>query len=189
MTRFTEADAERASQEWNCNCGPGALAAIMGLTLDEVRPHVEKAGFGAAKSYMNPTMMLDALNSAGAKWQAKGKGKAFATLTWPDYGLARIQWEGPWTEPGANGRWAYQYTHWVGSRVLTHIREDHNRTGIFDINAMANGSGWCRLADWQAVIVPAITEHHKRANGKWHITHSIEVERKNVDALPHPAHA
>lgn len=36
--RFTLEDAQRASQEWGANCGPGAIAAIMGMTLDEVRP-------------------------------------------------------------------------------------------------------------------------------------------------------
>lgn len=176
MTRFTEADANRAAEEWSANCGPGALAAIMGLTLDEVRPHFDKVDF-PAKKYTNPSMMLDALDSVGAKWRAKGIGKTFPSVDWPTYGLARIQWEGPWTEPGVNGKWKYRYTHWVGARVLTNIREDYDRTGIFDINAMANGTGWCRLWDWQAVIVSAITECYPRATGKWHITHSIEIDR------------
>jgi hypothetical protein len=31
--RFTAVDAERASDEWGCNCGPSALAAITGRSL------------------------------------------------------------------------------------------------------------------------------------------------------------
>lgn len=35
MIRFTAADLERAHAEWSCSCGPAALAAICGLTLDD----------------------------------------------------------------------------------------------------------------------------------------------------------
>src|SRR5580700_11291869 len=38
--RFTPADADRAYEEWGMNCGPSALAAVMGMTFDEVRPHM-----------------------------------------------------------------------------------------------------------------------------------------------------
>ena len=38
LTPFTEEDAYRAYNEWGANCGPGAVAAIMGMSLDEVRP-------------------------------------------------------------------------------------------------------------------------------------------------------
>ena len=31
--RFTLSDAERAYDDWGCNCGPAALAAICGMTL------------------------------------------------------------------------------------------------------------------------------------------------------------
>lgn len=32
--RFTMDDMIRANEEWGANCGPGAIAAIMGMTLD-----------------------------------------------------------------------------------------------------------------------------------------------------------
>ena len=38
--RFSLSDAERVQDEWGANCGPGAVAAICGLTLDELRPHM-----------------------------------------------------------------------------------------------------------------------------------------------------
>ena len=42
--RFTLDDAERAWRDWGCNCGPGALAATMGMTLDDwsrvIVPHL-----------------------------------------------------------------------------------------------------------------------------------------------------
>jgi len=62
--RFTLADADRAADLWGMNCGPGALAAVCGLTLDEVRPHM---GDFESKGYTNPTLMFAALKSIGVK--------------------------------------------------------------------------------------------------------------------------
>jgi hypothetical protein len=172
-TRFSYEDAERAHDEWGCNCGPGALAAIMGMTLDEVRPHM---GDFERKHYTNPTLMFDALRSIGATWKANVVGSkcAGATCTfvgWPLFGLARVQWEGPWTQPGVPMRARYRYTHWVGAQ------QRNGSYGIFDINCMSNGTGWCSLDDWIKHLVPSLVALYPRANGKWHITHAIEVER------------
>jgi hypothetical protein len=164
--RFTEADAQRAFDEWGCNCGPGALAAVMGMTLDEVRPYLN--GFDE-KRYTNPLMMYGALRSIGRPWKRLTLSGEFEDGAWPCFGLARIQWEGPWTEPGVPIRARYRQTHWVGAM------RSHRGVGIWDINALNNGSGWCSLEDWTRVLVPAITAQYKRASGAWHITHSIEA--------------
>jgi hypothetical protein len=168
-TRFTAEDADRAYAAWNCNCGPGAIAAVLGMTLDEVRPHMEACGF-ASKGYTNPTMMLDVLERIGARFRYRSLASNVPRLDWPRYGLARIQWEGPWTKPSVPMRARYRFTHWVGACVPT-----EGNVGIFDINAIANGSGWTSLADWTGIIVPALTAQYPRADGKWHITHAIEV--------------
>jgi hypothetical protein len=163
MTRrplFTEADAQLAYDNWGCNCGPSALAAIMHMTLEDVHPHL--VGFDE-KHYTNPLMMYAALRSIGRPWRRNMSG------SWPSYGLARIQWEGPWTAPGVPQRARYRYTHWVGAS-----REDRG-IGIFDINAIGNGSGWVSLEHWKMFVVPAITCEYKRATGGWHITHSLEA--------------
>jgi hypothetical protein len=167
-TQFTVDDGERAHAEWGSNCGPGALAAILGLTLDRVRPLLR--GF-EDKHYVNPTMMFDALaRYGGLRWGFQQLGKATPNLDFPEYGLARIQWEGPWTEPGVPMRVRYRYTHWVGAKVTP------RGTGIFDINALANGSGWCALEDWEGEIVPRLVALYARASGRWHITHAVKVQ-------------
>jgi hypothetical protein len=169
--RFTQDDLQRAHDEWGCNCGPAALAAILGLTLDEAKLHVGEEF--QRKRYTNPTLMFDALKRSGAKWGAAGLGRYISRLNWPRYGLARIQWEGPWTQPGVPLKARYRQTHWVGAHTV-----GAGNIGVFDVNAMANGTGWCSLEDWQSDIVPWILkECVPRANGKWHITHAIEVER------------
>jgi hypothetical protein len=161
--RFTAADAERASAEWGANCGPGAIAAICGLTLDELRPHL---GDFEAKGYTNPTLMFDTLNRLGVKWRmVRGEKR------WPDYGLVRVQWEGPWTAPGVPMKARYRYTHWVGV-----CKRAPNDIGIFDINAIGNGSGWVALSIWAATLVPwLLKEAVPRASGGWHLATVIEV--------------
>lgn len=170
--RFTLADLEGANDAWGCNCGPGALAAICGLTLDEVRPH-----FGPNwPGYTNPTAMFAALRSlwrAGSIIAITHLMRPDGSCPWPGWGLCRIQWEGPWTRPGVPMRARYRYTHWVG--VATDPRRG---VGIFDINVLANGSGWCSLEDWSTHVAPVLAkDHDRRATGSWHITHAIEVAR------------
>lgn len=169
IPKFTQEDGERAHAEWGCNCGPGAVAAIVGMTLDEVRPHMEACGF-AGKRYTNPTMMLEVLERLGRQFRSRGLASNVPKLEFPRYGIARIQWEGPWTKPGVPMRVRYRYSHWVGSQYST-----PDNIGIFDINAIYNGTGWCSLEDWSRVIVPTIVECYPRADGNWHITHAIEV--------------
>lgn len=167
--RFTAEDADRAFQKWGANCGPGAVAAICGLTLDEVRPHLEDF---ESKRYTNPTLMWQVLRNIGVRFSFRAG--ELGQMNWPRYGLARIQWEGPWTQPGVPLRARYRHTHWVGV-CTNHVRD----IGIFDINAIANGSGWSSLENWRSIVVPWILkEAVPRADGNWHITHSVEVERR-----------
>lgn len=165
--RFTLCDLECASVAWGCNCGPAALAAIVGLTLDEVRPHL--IGFDT-KRYTNPKMMFAALNSIGRPWQ-----RIRTPAHMPTWGLCRIQWQGPWTHSDANPRWAYRQTHWIGAAK----RKADDSIGVFDVNCVNEtpGAGWVSLQDWSSVVVPSLTSEIPRATGGWHITHALEVER------------
>ena len=163
MTRFSLADVERAANEWGCNCGPTSVAAICGLTLDEVRPH---CGDFETKHYTNPTLMWSILRSVGARW------RLILRTEWPTWGLARVQWEGPWTAPGVPPRVAYRHTHLIGVNA-------RNRTnvGIFDINCINNGDGWVSLSDWGSDLVPwLLAECEPKASGAWHLTHAVEIE-------------
>lgn len=161
---FNAQDAEEAFDAWGSNCGPAALAAIAGLTLDEVRPHL---GDFETKRYTNPTLMWSAMKSIGLRWRMSRN-----TTAWPVYGLCRVQWEGPWTAPGVPIRVRYRHTHWVGAATV------NGQVGVFDVNALGNGSGWSSLKDWSEVLVPWILrECVPKADGKWHLTHVAEVAR------------
>lgn len=174
--KFTEGDAETAYKEWGCNCGPTAIAAICGLTLEGVRPHL---GDFPKKHYTNPTLMWRILDSIGVRWK-----KFCSPQRWPSYGLSRVQWEGPWTAPGVPPMAAYWHTHWVGvkSRLCTpssHRLSPTNAVFIFDINAM-NYGGWVSLSDWSSIIVPHILKLYPKASGGYHLTHSVEIEEEAV---------
>lgn len=185
--RFDPADAQRAFDEWGCNCGPAAIAAMCGLTLDEVRPYLLQGDF-ESRRYTNPTLMLNVMASLHGRQIVKrwyvsklgmpnGYGGRVEQVGWPIYGLARIQWEGPWTKPGVPMRARYRHTHWVGT-----AHHGAGNRGIFDINCIDNGTGWVALKDWRETVVPWIlNECVPRADGEWHITHAIEIELAHAE--------
>jgi hypothetical protein len=155
---FTETDAARAYHEWRANCGPAALAACLGLTLDAVRPHL---GDFEARGYMNPTMMANAVRSLGALRQMM---RIDERETFPSRGLVRIQWGGPWINPGVPVGAAYARTHWVAS--LNH----DGFPWVFDING-----GWLLRRQWESDIVPLLIAEVRKADGSWFPTHRWDV--------------
>lgn len=172
IPRFSLDAAQAAGGEWGLNCGPAAVAAVLGLTLNEIRPHL---GDFESKHYTNPTLMWEILRNLKADWRASMIGVQGRTIggraPWPYYGLARVQWEGPWTAPGVPMRVRYRHTHWVG--CAAEIGSDHN---IFDVNCMCVG-GWVPFSEWNSSVVPWLLQQcEPKANGKWHLTHIVEIE-------------
>jgi hypothetical protein len=166
--RFTEQDAADACEAWGFNCGPAAIAAICGLTPSELRPHL---GDFERKRYTNPTLMFEILRRLSVRYSLE-KGSRPGVTRWPSYGLARIQWEGPWMNGSVPAAARYRHTHWVGASIA-----EDGQVGIFDVHCLNNGTGWVALADWRGQVVPFILrECHPRANGFWHITHALELE-------------
>lgn len=156
---FDENDAQRAYETWGCSCGPAALAAVMGMTLDEVRPHM---GPFEQRGYTNVTNMRESVASAGGRIVRTYQG-------WPPVGvgLCRIQWGGPWIVDGKPQRWAATASHWIAT-----YRNSGSWLYVFDING-----GLRNVDSWEAEIVPAIIASIKRADGTWSISHSWGIER------------
>jgi hypothetical protein len=165
---FSLEEAQSAADEWGLNCGPAAVAAVCRLALYDLRPHL---GDFEQKGYTNPTLMWRILNSIGATWKRPSLNQMSSEnqgmLAWPSYGLARVQWEGPWTAPGVPMRVRYRHTHWVGVDSTIEGEE----INIFDVNCMCVG-GWVPFSEWLGSVVPwLLRQCEPKANGRWHLTH------------------
>jgi hypothetical protein len=158
---------QKASNEWGANCGPGAVAGVLGMTLDDLRPHLVDF---EQKGYTNPTLMWRILKGLGVRFSYRGGD--LGRSNWPEFGMARVQWEGPWTQPGVPPAARYRHTHWVGSH-----RHD-GAVSVFDVNCICVG-GWVTVTEWSEKVVPwLLHECEPRASGLWHITHAVEITRQ-----------
>lgn len=168
--KFTVKEAQQASDEWNFNCGPGSLCAVLDKTPEEIRPYLldfEKKG------YTNPKLMFDILRRLNVKnrlsYRCDVPNPAFP---FPVFGLIRIQWAGPWTKANVPMRVRYRHTHWIGAF------SENGRMMVFDINAMVVG-GWIPWNVWRNELVPwLLKEVEPKASGVWWPTHCIEIERR-----------
>lgn len=171
--RFTVDDAQAAGNTWRFNCGPGALCALLDMTPNEIRPHL---GDFERKGYTNPTLMRQILDGlcVAYRWEVVPIQYPPVNL-WPDNSLIRVQWAGPWTEPGVPMAARYRHTHWIACR--------HNGTpevDVFDINATCSG-GWIPMSEWTDLLVPwLLRECEPTSDGRWWQTHRcVLVNPKN----------
>jgi hypothetical protein len=113
------------------------------------------------KGYTSPGMMWGALKRLRVRyrWHFPRAGKGFPRIAWPRFGLVRVQWGGPWCDPGVPPRVAYMHTHWVASWG------EAPEVMIFDINTTA--VGWISLTEWSEQLVPWLLATHHRADFTW----------------------
>ena len=170
---FTEEEMLRAAEEWNCNCGPSALAFALQVPLDKVRGKIP--GF-EAKRYTSPTMMKAALLALSVRWREIHPDK-MRDVCHPQIALTRIQWTGPWTDAGANPKWAYRQTHWVATWRVGMFPKPGELTPHPDSLLVFDCNGGIRpLASWESEIVPLLTAQYPRAYGGWFPTHVWRLE-------------
>ena len=152
-----------AAEVWGFNCGPAAVCGVLELLPGQVQGVFKRHGF-ANKRYTNPKMMFEVLSSLiGDRWNVLSVDR------WPMNGLIRVQWSGPWTNPGVPIRVAYRHTHWIGSREAPRGRE------VFDVNCACVG-GWVPYLEWSGSVVPWLLKTcQPKADGKWWPTHVIET--------------
>lgn len=184
--RFTVDDAQKASDEWGFNCGPGALCAVLGMTPDEIRPHL---GDFESKRYTNPTLMASILRNLGVRfyryYEARSNftpdvpdnsGRCWGTNPiYPTFGLVRVQWGGPWTKPDVPVQVRYRHTHWIAVRKVD--TDDETRREAFDVNAICEG-GWLPWSEWADQLVPwLLKQAEPKGDGRWWMTHGWEIVR------------
>jgi hypothetical protein len=126
------------------------LAAILGWTVDEVRPLMTDI---ERRQYVNPTHMKAALDRAGVRYRSIGAHR-------PTYGLMFVQWSGHEHQP-INVQ--YRFTHWL---AITGER-------VFEVNAPELVS-W---DEWQRVM-PRMMQEAGKGDGGVRIRSGIEVLTK-----------
>ncbi len=161
--RFSLAEVQVAAGG-RFNCRPAALCVVADLLPEEAVARLP--GF-ADKHYTNPSMMQAALAALGIPFQrvyeCLGLGVA-RNPVYPDFGLVRIQWGGPWMNPGVPVAARYWHTHWIAA----------HGEWRFDLNAMSDprANGWIPRELWEQSLVPWLLRESKtKANGEWWPTH------------------
>lgn len=167
---FGVAEQQDPYDRLGANCGPGALAALLGTTPHEIVPLL-----GPRFHHLGGTtemMIEDILTRSGLDWERP------VTPCWPDLGLVRIQWDGPWIDDRDPFE-KLRHSHWVlaSTRGLPHVM-------IFDINAISTG-GWLSLHEWSDELVPWLLNlAEPDAYGGWWISDTLALNRAALDALP-----
>lgn len=165
---FDQEAFEAANEAWGFNAGPAALCALFGLTPEQVRPHL---GTFVLRGYASPSVVIAALRSLGAEGRVT-RDLNNRTPELPHFGIARIQWDGPWTNEGMRRQARYPHTHWVAA--WRNSLGDEAK--VFDVHALAAG-GWVSLFWWKTKVVPWVqSQLEPMCTGGWWVTHSIEVD-------------
>lgn len=155
-------DVDEQHELWGANCGPAALAAILGRTVAEVRPLIQPfKGYMHAGDLEHALMCVPRVSVRRQNFTVI-HGRGSRSRPWPTHGLAVIQIDGPWCDL-KNPRAAYKYTHTVAV----------DRRGAFPRVYDGNATMWLHEADWQREIMDEIVRT-KRATGWW-IRTSLEV--------------
>ena len=140
-------DIDEAYDQWRASCGPCALAALLGMKVQEVRrylPGVEQ------RVYCNVTQLKAALDAAGVHYRSIGPRL-------PKRGLVFVQWSGHDDKPI---KVQYRFTHWVAIEAET----------VFEVNAPELVS-W---AAWQRVM-PKLMQEEGQGDGSYRIRAGLEV--------------
>lgn len=168
LYNFTRADWIEADKVYRPNCGPTALAVMTRTPLMKACAAIPQF---KQRHYTNPSMMSMALRNLGVAFHERDDAECEgSTLT--EYGLVRIQWEGPWTAQGTNPKWAYRETHWIGAAKFFWPDPEISVEFVFDVNC-----GWQMRTDWELLHVPKIIKEvvSKGATGNWWATHRWEL--------------
>ena len=159
MSLYNPPDIDEAHEQWRANCGPCAVAAVLGRDMGKVRELFEPW-----PGYSNPTLIRRAVERAGKRLLP-------ATIETVETGLGFVQFEGPWEAGGA--RAAYRHTHWVG--LARRSRHDGEPPQIFVYDAAAHEvGGWITLEAFGRVGIPMYLEDEPKATG-WRFRQVFEV--------------
>jgi hypothetical protein len=163
-TLYRPPDLETAYQEWGANCGPSALAAIVGSPLFAVRSYFPDF---AKRRYVNPTHMQAAIGRTGRRGILTPRLDAGRGRAAPRHGVAFLQFSSKKIDAMPIGV-QYRYTHWVA------VEGERRCRMVYD----CNHDGWMPWGDWWAEYMPLFYEEND-ADSVWCRTaYEVQLPRK-----------
>lgn len=149
--RFDAADQMLAWDVFGANCGPGAVAAALGLKPAFVALLLSDEFL--RRRATTEVMLTRLLTDLEVPWTLMDSHDV-------QFGILRVQWSGPW-DGSADPYEPLGHSHWVT------VWRSGGRTEIFDVNAISVG-GWLAYSEWSQDLVPWLLEREEpEANGSW----------------------
>jgi hypothetical protein len=142
-------DVELANHLFDANCGPASLAAILSIQICDLMALFDQF---PESPYTSRQKMEDILKEARVLF--------LTTSDLPAFGLALIQFEGPWSSSPSTARWAGRYSHWIG------VSGDQ----FYEINC----DRWTDRREWETNVATALVASYPSATG-WRVKLGLEV--------------
>lgn len=171
---YEEVDREA----WWARRGPAALAALLGLSLEDIR-----SGFREQDPRPGLSQMANAVRRFAGSWRLTavvdmtvpslsymhiGGSVWRRGAAWPERGLLLVQFSGPWDSYSVDAPEQFAHTHWVA------VRDGR----VFDELLIVRGcpsSGWTDIDDWKIHVVQEAASWHRHATGIWWPRVGLEV--------------
>lgn len=176
MPLFVPPDVIAANDAWGANCGPTALAAVLGCPVMALR---DAFSWFPRIAHTNPAHVEQALRLLTLQGRTGGWSRVGGT-TWPveanaqhgqDWprspfrGLGMVQWTGPWTDDAEAGwakRVAPMHTHVIG------LAEGGLGPMIYDCNQSIEDipGAWLSRETWVTRTAPELLRWHQKTADK-----------------------
>jgi hypothetical protein len=165
---YTPPDVDQAHAEWGANCGPAALAAIIGSPLAAVKDAFQRYGFGQ-RGYCNPSQMVQAVRDLGHSAELTRHARTgIRGREFPQHGVVFLQFTSEYIDclpiPAQ-----YRLTHWIGMHSF-----GGDSLCVYDVN-----SGWEPWQDWCVEVWPRLAAANRNATESW-TRSAYEIRRREV---------
>jgi hypothetical protein len=165
-------DVDEAKKAWGANCGPAALAAVLGRPVMEMAAYFPRFHPGRCASTVQIAEAIakatdDEVAVTPSQRIDMRSGKGFVSRMWPSRGVACLMFHGPWDlqrsrSPDAAKK-LYKHAHWIGIQQLGMV------TMVYDIHSKC----WEPVCDWRDETLARVLDDHK--SNEWWCRMGFEI--------------
>lgn len=155
---FSDTQDLGAGNDLSRNHGPAALAAMTGKQAAEAAFNLPRFNdYGLTTE----VMMGLGLYQMDRRFDWREYQGEEMTDVWPELGIVRIGFEGPWSLDGDKIA-TLKRSHWIAT-----ARRPDGKQEVFDVNALGSG-GWVPQDEWNYDIVPKVAKKYDTSgNSNW----------------------